>query len=893
MTPFVPLLWISSPPLRIYASFFLAKHELPKVAYPSLLYCWTDCVKAIDELIQLTNPEDGLQTAWYFLHPVSYFCGGEYPDGYLDKVKKPIDLGTIIQHLLTGSYKSVGAFVADCRSVSDNCHAFYAGNDEGEDLCNKAKRLYGSMEKNLGQLFLFDQSEKGAKAREKATSKYMTIKRPEKDFLKGIMSELRAATYTDRSAKITERATTLFEKPVDITVFTDYPQFVETPMDLETVDRKIEAGSYVTPEDFEYDIALIFKNCERYNGPKKNIHMVNLGKNTAKIFRKLFAEKLRGGSAAKRPTLPTSSSRMPPASMGGKSGKGAGKVAGKKRPASPAPDERQTKRVSIKGPSRTASKSASNSSSGKSAPKSKAGKKLAKATPKIIAPISSGPIPMHVAIASIKESYPGRRQIKDLEGWEAECMKFMRQLMKHPWVSAERPKYIFHVPVPILFPDIRDTYAAKIENPMDLTTAEAKLLAGYYTNAEEFITDIALVFSNAIAFNKEGHDVGELMSCAYYEASTHLLKYIRWLSLELLQPYLTDCLDSPVVESGSASEWKLTNRNREMARKEMESVVFNELLDKTEPGDKFSWSEQECEKLLKSLRHMSDYKHMGYFVQMNFPPDYTAFISKPIAWDKCQEKLKQRKYNTIGETVADLRLIFVNAIKYNEGARHVSKVSGMAYDSAIHMSGKLEAAIDKMLLTVGDRIGRERIDMITSHREMEEKERAEEAQRKSQWEKENPGSTVEVKTKLRIIHQRNSHRKKMTDFEFPFFDEEEDQVESHTDSLEHAKALFKKQREARANMQDIALSVGISVFRRHQEVAAAKAWVHQMARKAHAERVRIEEEEAAAKKEENTEETPAKQIGACVQSVLNDDSRKQIKMAIHKPKKLKRKLFSL
>ena len=284
---------------------------------------------------------------------------------------------------------------------------------------------------------------------------------------------------------------------------------------------------------------------------------------------------------------------------------------------------------------------------------------------------------------------------------------------------------------------------------------------------------------------------------------------------------------------------------------------------------------------------------MGYFVQMNFPLDYTVFISKPIAWDKCQEKLKERQYNTIGETVADLRLIFTNALKYNEGARHQNKVSELAYDSAIHMSGKLEAAIDKMLLNVGDRLGRERIDMITSTREMEATERAEEEQRKQQWEKENPGSTVEVKTKLKIIHQRNSHRKKMTDFEFPFYDEEDDQVESHADSLQHAKALYEKQREARATMQDIALSVGIHVFRRHQESAAAKAWGYQIAYKAHTERIRIEKEKAAAKKEENSEEVPAKQNGACVLSALNDSSRKQIKMSIQKPKKLKRKLLSL
>lgn len=176
-----------------------------------------------------------------------------------------------------------------------------------------------------------------------------------------------------------------------------------------------------------------------------------------------------------------------------------------------------------------------------------------------------------------------------------------------------------------------------------------QLLQGVYESADDFVSDIALVFSNAIEFNTDGHDEGEPMSCAYYEAATHLLKYSRWLSLELLESCLTDCTKSPVVERGSAPHWKLTKRNAQMARKEMEETVFNELFDKTEPGDRYSWHEQECEKLLKALMHTSDRKHMSFFIQMIFPPNYSMYISKPIAWDLCYEKLSERKYNSIGE----------------------------------------------------------------------------------------------------------------------------------------------------------------------------------------------------------------------------------------------------
>ena len=158
-------------------------------------------------------------------------------------MKKPIDLGTIVQNLINGRYKSVGAFVADCKRVVDNCRSFYEGDAEGASLLEKANRLEASMEKNLGPLLAFDQSEKAAKAKKEVALNCMVIKRPEREFLRSVMAELRAATYTDKSAKITEKATTHFEKPVDTTIFTDYRQFVDTPMDLETVDRKIESGS--------------------------------------------------------------------------------------------------------------------------------------------------------------------------------------------------------------------------------------------------------------------------------------------------------------------------------------------------------------------------------------------------------------------------------------------------------------------------------------------------------------------------------------------------------------------------------------------------------------------------------------------------------------------------
>lgn len=265
--------------------FFIGKNESPKIVYPRLLYCWEECLKVIDALLKITNPDDGYQTAHFFLQPVSFFCGGQWPHGYLDKVQKPIDFGTIVQNLITGGYDSSEDFAADCRLVTDNCRSFYEGTEDGPVFLEKVNRLQQTMDKQLAQLSSYEKSDKGAKAREKARTKMITIKKPDKEFLRDIMRDLRATTYTDKLAKITEKATLHFEKPVDTTMFTDYLKFVDTPMDLETVDGKIEQDFYLTPEDFEYDILTIFRNCEKYNTPKKNVHMVTLGKHTAKVFR--------------------------------------------------------------------------------------------------------------------------------------------------------------------------------------------------------------------------------------------------------------------------------------------------------------------------------------------------------------------------------------------------------------------------------------------------------------------------------------------------------------------------------------------------------------------------------------------------------------------------------
>lgn len=51
----------------------------------------------------------------------------------------------------------------------------------------------------------------------------------------------------------------------------DYPTVVKNPMDLSTVERKLNNLEYDTVDDFVQDVNLIFANCYLYNGRESPI----------------------------------------------------------------------------------------------------------------------------------------------------------------------------------------------------------------------------------------------------------------------------------------------------------------------------------------------------------------------------------------------------------------------------------------------------------------------------------------------------------------------------------------------------------------------------------------------------------------------------------------------
>jgi Bromodomain len=631
-------------------------------------------------------------------------------------------------------------------------------------------------------------------------------------------------------------------------------------------------------------VNLIFRNCEAYNAPKKSEHMMSLGKYGTKAFRKLFLQRMK---AYENPEF----------------------VVEKKREVSPAnfPEQPQKKvkieataaqvaprMVSSAAPTAITSSTPARAKSVSPKPPSSISNKLKSAPPAISNLKPNQPVPLHVAIAQVKERFPLRRPYKLLEDWEGSCAKFFKELMRHPWISAARPKFIFHVPVPVLFPELKEAYVNKVKRPMDLTTAEAKLLqGGLYSSPQDFVDDVALVFANAITFNKAGRDEGDPLSIAYYDASIHLLRYTRWLSLEWLGSDLTDDphVDPPGENNMPPSSWKLSKLNHQVGREEMQRIVLQEAIEKSFEGDRYTWMETECEKLLKSLRHQSDLRYMTFFLQPSFPPDYTAYISKPIAWENCYKALQKRQYDRMGDIIEDLRLIFVNALKYNSRHQGLDTVSGKAYDAAVYMSAKLEAAIDKMMVTVADRLERERIDTTISERELEVQERAEDERIRAAIKdgtlpamQPAPGHVkveTSVETTTRVFNRRPL--RKEIDFDVAFVDEDDGNHEqSHVEMMRQQKATFERQRQQHNALASLALSTGAMLFARMNQCDQATRWVTRMAQLTKP-KVDVEKKDKETKEDDSKKTTNDSRLGSSVLTELEKSDRQQISL---KPMKL-------
>lgn len=110
-----------------------------------------------------------------------------------------------------------------------------------------------------------------------------TKKKPELKFCEEVMKEIKLAKHWQYNQWFMEPV-----DPVALNIPT-YHSIVKQPMDLGTMNDKLQRGEYETAKDFKTDFNLIVKNCIRFNGEDHAV--TNAAKELEKIFDRKWSEK--------------------------------------------------------------------------------------------------------------------------------------------------------------------------------------------------------------------------------------------------------------------------------------------------------------------------------------------------------------------------------------------------------------------------------------------------------------------------------------------------------------------------------------------------------------------------------------------------------------------------
>ncbi|KAF8454508.1 hypothetical protein BGX38DRAFT_1249365 [Terfezia claveryi] len=292
--------------------------------------------------------------------------------------------------------------------------------------------------------------------------------------------------------------------PVKLAIPT-YFDYVKNPMDLSTMEKKLQSDQYATVEDFVKDFKLIISNCLTFNGVEHKIS------DMARGIEATFERQMKNMPAPDQPEPPEKKSHKKGSNS--KSGGSKPKPAAAPKAASP-PDPLPPPPPPPPPPpvtSPVAPKSATVKSKATKAPR-----REAKTTQSQTFALDPSGMPT-IRRESVQSDGRPKREIhppppRDLPYSDVKprrkktaaelkfCDQVMKELQKKQHEAYAYPFYTPVDPVALNIPD----YFRIIKKPMDFSTMQNKLKTNQYDNANEFEADMRLMLSNCYKFNPNG-----------------------------------------------------------------------------------------------------------------------------------------------------------------------------------------------------------------------------------------------------------------------------------------------------------------------------------------------------------------------------------------------------
>mmetsp|Transcript_33245 Transcript_33245/g.82792 ORF Transcript_33245/g.82792 Transcript_33245/m.82792 type:complete len:491 (+) Transcript_33245:126-1598(+) len=226
----------------------------------------------------------------------------------------------------------------------------------------------------------------------------------------------------------------------------------------------------------------------------------------------------------------------------------------------------------------------------------------------------------------------------DYELNNRECKEVHKKITTHKFA------FPFNHPVDPVFHGLPD-YFERVKHPMDLGSVRSNLQRAVYSNGSAFVGDVKLVFANAMSYNPPGSDV-------HMMANTLLEEFER-----LIKPFVKRTpAKASLPPAGAQPE--------EEVIPELTGRQISQLLNAVKRVDEAVWYFNEP----------VDPERMSI-------PDYFARVLNPMDLGTIKHRLDKGMYEDTASFVADVRLVWTNALGYNPVGHAVANAALKLQDS--------------------------------------------------------------------------------------------------------------------------------------------------------------------------------------------------------------------
>uniref|UniRef100_A0A3Q3WW46 Bromodomain-containing protein 2 n=1 Tax=Mola mola TaxID=94237 RepID=A0A3Q3WW46_MOLML len=294
-----------------------------------------------------------------------------------------------------------------------------------------------------------------------------------------------------------------FHEPVDAYRLNlpDYHKIIKQPMDMGTIKKRLENNFYRSACECIQDFNTMFTNCYIYNKPADDIVLM------AQSLEKIFLQKVA--------QMPQEELELPPPAPRNKNSKGRGRKSGEAQQVPAVSQSAYSPSSSDTGDSMLANSPQTVLT--KSVPpanimglpptqprtKKKGVKRKADTTTPSTMGVGSGrPIkPPKKDLPDSVQLQPSRKS--KLSPQLRYCSGLLKEMLSKKHVAYAWP---FYTPVDAAALGLHD-YHDIIKCPMDLSTIKRKVDCREYRDAQQFASDVRLMFSNCYKYNPPDHDV--------------------------------------------------------------------------------------------------------------------------------------------------------------------------------------------------------------------------------------------------------------------------------------------------------------------------------------------------------------------------------------------------